>query len=90
MIAEVLTALDKGDAQQAASLADTGLVEDGISTSEQGCLLLYRGLAWELLGACDAAMRDFTQALDSRSLPADAREQALLQRGFLRDIEPLL
>jgi tetratricopeptide (TPR) repeat protein len=30
-------------------------------------------------------MRDFTTALDTRALPAQEREQALLQRGFLRD-----
>jgi tetratricopeptide (TPR) repeat protein len=30
-------------------------------------------------------MQDFTHALEIRALPADAREQALLQRGFLRD-----
>jgi tetratricopeptide (TPR) repeat protein len=30
-------------------------------------------------------MRDFTAALDGSALPAEEREQALLQRGFLRD-----
>jgi tetratricopeptide (TPR) repeat protein len=30
-------------------------------------------------------MRDFTTALDTHALPAQEREQALLQRGFLRD-----
>jgi tetratricopeptide (TPR) repeat protein len=85
MIAEVLAALDKGDAQHAQAMADAALREEGIGASERGCLLLYRGLAWELLGAHDAAMQDFTHALDIRALPVDAREQALLQRGFLRD-----
>lgn len=85
MIAEVLAALDKGDAQHAQGMADVALREEEISASERGCLLLYRGLAWELLGAHDAAMEDFTHALNTRALPADAREQALLQRGFLRD-----
>jgi tetratricopeptide (TPR) repeat protein len=85
MIAEVLAALDKGDAQHAQNMADDALRDDGVGASERGCLLLYRGLAWELLGAHAAAMQDFTDALNIRTLPADAREQALLQRGFLRD-----
>src|SRR5258708_2686045 len=82
MIAEVLAALDKGDAQHAQSMADAALRVERIGASERGCLLLYRGLAWELLGAHDAAMQDFTHALNIRALPADAREQALLQRGL--------
>jgi tetratricopeptide (TPR) repeat protein len=85
MIAEVLAALDKGDAQHAQAMANVALRDTGLSADERGCLLLYRGLAWELLGAHDAAMQDFTQALNTPALPADAREQALLQRGFLRD-----
>ena len=90
MIAEVLAALDRGDAQHAQILADAALREQGVSAIERGTMLLYRGLAWELLGAHDAAMGDFTQALDTRDLPTDAREQALLQRGFLRDSLGLL
>jgi tetratricopeptide (TPR) repeat protein len=85
LMGEVLAALDKGDAQHAARLADAALQEEGVSASERGCLLLYRGLARELLGARDAALRDFTQALDTHALPPDERGQALLQRGFLRD-----
>jgi tetratricopeptide (TPR) repeat protein len=84
MIAEVQAALDKGDAQHAANLADSALKEGG-SAGERGRLLLYRGLAQELLGASAEAMRDFTQALNTTALPPDERAQALLQRGFLRD-----
>jgi len=85
MIAQVQAALDQGDAQHAASLAEAALRERGVSANDKGCLLLYRGLAWELLGAHDAAMGDFTQALDTHALPPDERSQALLQRGFLQD-----
>jgi tetratricopeptide (TPR) repeat protein len=85
LIAEVLAALDKGDAQSAARLTDVALREDGVSPSQQGSLLLYRGLARELLGHRDDALEDFTQALGTNALPAEEREQALLQRGFLRD-----
>jgi len=85
LIAETQSALDKGDAQHAANLADDALKEEGVSPAERGRLLLYRGLAEELLGSPDPAMRDFTAALDTRALPAQEREQALLQRGFLRD-----
>jgi tetratricopeptide (TPR) repeat protein len=84
MIAETQAALDKGDAQHAANLADAALREN-ISAGERGRLLLYRGLAEELLGSHDLATRDFTAALDTRALPAEERAQALLQRGFLRD-----
>jgi tetratricopeptide (TPR) repeat protein len=85
VIAEVQSALDRGDAQQAATLADSALKEEGVSASERGRLLLYRGLGRELLGASAEAMRDFTQALGTRALPPDERAQAFLQRGFLRD-----
>ena len=83
LIAEAQAALDKGDASQAAHLAETGLKESG--PAERGRLLLYRGLAQELLGATDAAVTDFTQALASNALPPEERAQAFLQRGFLRD-----
>jgi len=83
LIAETQAALDKGDASQAAHLAETGLKEAG--PAERGRLLLYRGLAQELLGATDAAVTDFTQALASNALPPEERAQAFLQRGFLRD-----
>jgi tetratricopeptide (TPR) repeat protein len=84
MIAETQAALDKGDAQHAANLADAALKEN-ISAGERGRLLLYRGLAEELLGSHDLATHDFTTALDTHALPAEVRAQALLQRGFLRD-----
>jgi tetratricopeptide (TPR) repeat protein len=84
VIAEIQAALDKGDAQHAANLAD-GALGDEVSAPERGRLLLYRGLAQELLGKPDEAMGDFTRALGTRALlPAD-RAQALLQRGFLHD-----
>jgi tetratricopeptide (TPR) repeat protein len=85
MISEILAALDKGDAQQAAILSETALREEGTSPAERARLLLYHGLARELLGQHSAAMRDLTLSLDSHALPADERGQALLQRGFLRD-----
>jgi tetratricopeptide (TPR) repeat protein len=85
VIAEVQAALDKGDAQQAASVADGALKDGGVSQSERAGLLLYRGLAHELKGAHEEAMADFTAALQIRAMPAEEREQALLQRGFLLD-----
>lgn len=85
LIAEVQGALDRGDAQHAALLAEAALKGLAVSPVQRGRLLLYRGLAEELLGSTDAAMSDFTTALDSRALPVAVRTQALLQRGFLRD-----
>jgi len=81
----VLTALDGGDAQGAANLANVALRQEGVSAGQQSSLLLYRGLARELLGESDAALEDFTRAISTNALPPDEREQALLQRGFLRD-----
>lgn len=85
LIAETQAALDRGDAQHAATLANDALKGEGVSAAERGRLFLYRGLAEELLGSHDAAMRDFSTTLQARALPTAEREQALLQRGFLRD-----
>lgn len=85
LIAEAQAALDAGDALQAANLADAGLNDQTVSAGQRGRLFLYRGLAEELMGFHDPAMRDFTAALDTGALPAGERAQALLQRGFLRD-----
>jgi tetratricopeptide (TPR) repeat protein len=85
MIAEVQAALDKGDAQHAANLADQALTDNALGAAQRGSLLLYRGLARELLDAQADATADFTAALQIRALPRDEREQALLQRGFLLD-----
>jgi tetratricopeptide (TPR) repeat protein len=87
MIAEVQTALDRGDALHAANLAESAIREPDISPGERARLTLYHGLAEELLGVRETATRDFTAALDSRALPPEERAQALLQRGFLRDGE---
>ena len=84
LIAEVLTALDRGDARDAANLASVALREE-VSASQRGSLLFYRGLARELTGESDAALEDFTQALDTNALPPEEREQTFLQRGFLHD-----
>lgn len=85
MIAEVQAALDKGDAQHAANLADSALKDGGVSQSERAGLLLYRGLAHELRGEHDDALADFTASLQIHAMPPEEREQALLQRGFLLD-----
>jgi tetratricopeptide (TPR) repeat protein len=85
VIAETQAALDSGNAVQAAKLADTGLNDETASLGQRGRLMLYRGLAEELQGLHDPAMRDFTAALNTNALPAAERTQALLQRGFLRD-----
>lgn len=85
LVAEIGAALEKGDTAQATRLADGALGEKGLTPLQRGRLLLDRGLAHELDGASDAALIDFTAALQTRALPADERAQALLQRGFLLD-----
>jgi len=87
LIAEVQTALDRGDALHAANLAEGAIREPDISAAERARLVLYHGLAEELLGVHETATHDFTAALDSHALPPEERAQALLQRGFLRDGE---
>ena len=71
VVAEVQAALDKGDAGQAVNLAEGALKEGGLNASERARLLLYRGLAQELMGAGDAAVSDFTQALATNALPPE-------------------
>ena len=85
LIAEVGTALDKGDAGHALQLADGALKAADISALQRGRLLLDRGLAHELLDGRDEALPDFTGALQTHALPTAERAQALLQRGFLLD-----
>jgi len=85
MISEILAALDTGEARAALTLSESALREEGISPAERARLLLYHGLARELLGQHSAALHDLTLSLDSHALPVDERGQALLQRGFLHD-----
>jgi tetratricopeptide (TPR) repeat protein len=83
-IAQVLAALDRGDAQQARRLGDMALSRE-TDASTRARLLLYHGVATELLGAHDAALRDLTQAIDTGLLQPEDLGQAYLQRGFLRE-----
>jgi tetratricopeptide (TPR) repeat protein len=84
-IAQTQAALDAGDALQAANLADAGLNDGALTDGQRARLFLYRGLAEELLGFRDPALRDLTAALESGALVAPEKAQALLQRGFLCD-----
>ncbi len=85
LIAEAGAALDGGNADHAQRLADDALKEPAITPLQRGRLLLDRGLAHELQGRHEAAMADFTGAIETHALPPDERAQALLQRGFLLD-----
>jgi tetratricopeptide (TPR) repeat protein len=84
-ISQVLAALDRGDAQQARRLSDIALGGETPDAAMGARLLLYHGLATELLGVHDAALRDLTQAIETGLLSPEDREQAHLQRGFLRE-----
>jgi len=81
----ILAALDAGEAQQAMTLSESALREEGISPAERARLLLYHGLARELLGQHSAAMRDLTLSLDNQCFAGGGARAALLQRGFLHD-----
>ena len=85
-ISQVLAALDRGDAQQAGSLSGSALSQqEAMDAHTRASLLLYHGLASELLGGHDAALRDLTQAIDIKALSSEELGQAYLQRGFLRE-----
>jgi tetratricopeptide (TPR) repeat protein len=84
-VAQVLAALDQGDPQAALRLSDSALQQETQDPHVRACLLLYRGLAGALLGTPDAALRDLTEAINSRALLPDELGQAHLQRGFLRE-----
>jgi len=84
-ISQVLAALDRGDARAARSLSDSALGRETLDARTRACLLLYRGLATELLGAHDSALHDLTQAIDTQALSPEDLGQAYLQRGFLRE-----
>lgn len=78
-------ALDSGNATQARHLVDTALSEGEVTPLQRARLLYNRGIAHELLGTHQAALADFTGALQGTVLPPEERAQALLQRGFLLD-----
>ena len=78
-------ALDSGNATQARHLADMALGEADVMPLQRARLLYNRGIAHELLGRHQAALADFTAALQVQVLPVEERAQALLQRGFLLD-----
>ena len=84
-VSEVAAALDRGDAQQAMSLSNAALKQEIGDPHTRARLLLYHGLAMELLGAHDTAMRDITEALDSQALAPDEQGEAYLQRAILRE-----
>src|SRR5689334_6995529 len=64
-ISQVLAALDQGDALAARRLSDVALERGKPDAAMRARLLLYRGLAAELLSAHDSALRDLTQAIDT-------------------------
>jgi tetratricopeptide (TPR) repeat protein len=78
-------ALDSGNATQVKHLADTALAEGPVTPLQRARLLHNRGVANELLGSHQAALADFTVALQLQVLPGEERAQALLQRGYLLD-----
>jgi len=82
---QVLDALDQANPQLALSLSDVALRQDISDAHMRACLLLYRGLAGALLGEQALAMRDLTEAINSRALLPAEQGQAFLQRGFLRE-----
>lgn len=85
VLAEIGTALDRGDAPEAGQLAADALAQGDLTALQRGRLLLDLGLAHELQGDQDKALADFTGAIQTHALPVHEQAEALLQRGFLLD-----
>lgn len=82
---QILATLERGDARQAESLSGSALARVTTDARTRARLLLYHGLAAELLSAPDRAIGDLTSALEMYALPPDEEGQAHLHRALLHE-----
>jgi tetratricopeptide (TPR) repeat protein len=78
-------ALNGGNASNAANLATQALADTGLSPHDRARVLLDRGLAHEMLGEHDAALVDFTEAVDVHALTKPEQARAYYDRGVTLD-----
>jgi tetratricopeptide (TPR) repeat protein len=78
-------ALGSGNASNAVALATQALADAGLSPHDRAQVLLDRGLAHEMLGEHDAALVDFTEAVEARALTKPEQARAYYDRGVTLD-----
>ena len=81
----IAAALRDGHAQDAEALATQMLSLQGGAPIDRAYLLLNRGLAREQVGKRQGAAKDFTAAIDSKTLPKGELARALFDRGVTLD-----
>ncbi|MBS0472170.1 MAG: tetratricopeptide repeat protein [Proteobacteria bacterium] len=81
----VSAALRSGNASGAATLATQALADSSLNPRDRARLLVGRGLAQDMLGARDAALADFTEAIEAHILPGAEEAKALYDRGVVLD-----
>jgi len=78
-------ALHAGNASNAVALATQALADSTLSRRDRAHVLVDRGLAHEMLGEHDAAMVDFTEAINARVLAGPDQARAFYNRGVSLD-----
>lgn len=78
-------ALHGGNASNAVALATQALADPTLTPQDRARVLVDRGLAHEMLGERDAALIDFTEAVNARVLPPAELARAFYNRGVTLD-----
>ena len=78
-------ALHAGNASNAVALATQALADSTLSPRDRARVLVDRGLAHEMLGEHDAALLDFTEAINARALTGADQARAFYDRGVALD-----
>jgi Tfp pilus assembly protein PilF len=78
-------ALHAGNASNAVALATQALADPSLTPRDRARVLLDRGLAHEMLGEHDAALLDFTEAINARALAGADLVRAFYDRGVALD-----
>ena len=84
-LAAIAAALRAGQAQDAEAMATQMLATNDPLPLTNAYLLLDRGLAREQLGKRVQAVKDFSAAIDSKTLPRGDLARALFDRGVTQD-----
>ncbi|MEI9997276.1 MAG: tetratricopeptide repeat protein [Rhizomicrobium sp.] len=81
----VAAALRGGNASSAVARATQALEDPALTATDRARVLMDRGLAHEMLGEHDAALVDFTVAINGHDLPHPEQARALYNRGVALD-----
>src|ERR1700759_5087016 len=77
--------LHSGNASNAVALATQALADTSLTPRDRARVLVDRGLAHEMLGDHDAALLDFTEAINAHVLRAPDQARAFYDRGVALD-----